>query len=105
MAEGGLLYKDVVPYDAPASLASLRGPATGVVELPVTVHWGPQRGWDVSVPGQAVFAYQQLVREGTPEVQEALLDAGLLRSLWPRLILPERCRALWEARFPELAAA
>jgi len=48
--------------------------------------------------------YENVVREGTREVQEALLNADLLRRVWPRLRLPDRCRDAWESRFPVLAA-
>lgn len=34
-----------------------------------------------------------------------LLDADRLRAAWSDLFLPQRVRRLWEARFPELAAA
>ncbi|UAL30425.1 transcriptional regulator [Nocardioides rotundus] len=101
---GKLLYRDIVPYETPSSLSALHGPASGVLELPITVHWGPSRRFDLSDTGQRRMAYRALVREGTPEVQEALLNETLLRAEWAELILPERCRALWEERFPELAA-
>lgn len=101
---GKVLYRDIVPYETPSSLSALHGPASGVLELPITVHWGPSRTFDLSDTGQRRMAYRALVREGTPEVQEALLNEMLLRAEWSELILPERCQALWEGRFPELAA-
>lgn len=101
---GKVLYRDIVPYETPSSLSALRGPATGMLELPITVHWGPPRAFDLADTGQWRMAYRALVREGTPEVQEALLNETLLRAEWPELILPERCQALWEQRFPDLAA-
>lgn len=48
--------------------------------------------------------YENLIREGTNDLQEALLNVGLLSRVWPQLRLPKRCRDSWEARFPELAA-
>jgi len=48
------------------------------------------------------MAYRAIVREGTPADQEALLNRTLLLREWPNLILPARCQALWEERFPEL---
>ena len=45
---------------------------------------------------------QQIVREGTPAEQEPLLDADWLREM-PEIHLADRCQALWEGRFPELA--
>ncbi len=104
MAEQRVLYRDVIPYETPSSLAALRGPATGVLTLPLTVHWGPERTVDLSTPHGVTKAYRTLVREGTSEQQEAALNASVLRRVWPDLVLPARCRALWESRFPELAA-
>lgn len=98
-----LLYRDLVPYEAPASLDALRGPALGMVELPITVYWGPRAVFDLENVGERRMAYRALVREGTLEVQEALLNADLVRATWPDLVLPDRCRRLWEERFPELA--
>ncbi len=99
-----VLYQDVVPYEAPESLDALRGPAAGVVEVPLSVHWGPRRVFDLDRPAQAKAAYRAIVREGTPAVQQALLNREVLVRLWGELVLPDRCRALWESRFPELTA-
>ena len=104
MADGRVLYKDIVPYDTPVALGDLRGPESGPLELPITVHWGPRHVLDLDDLGQRRAAYRAIVREGTPDVQAELLNAGLLRELWPDLVLPERCRALWEERFPILVA-
>lgn len=100
-----VLYRDIVPYETPASLTNLRGPASGMLELPITMHWGPTRIFDLSDTGQRRMVYRALVRDGTPNVQEALLNRTLLLQEWHNLILPRRCQTLWEARFPELAAA
>jgi len=99
-----VLFRDIVPYEVPSSLAALHGPSSGLIELPITVHWGPRRRYDLDDGQQATFAYQQIVREGTPAIQEALLNQRLLRHVWHKLVLPERCRATWRAVFPELAA-
>lgn len=101
---GRVLYKDVVPYDTPTSLDALGGPATGTLEVPITVHWGPRRRFNLDKPRDANAAYRAIVREGTTEVQETLLNQSLLRRLWPELLLPDRCRRIWEERFPDLAA-
>lgn len=101
---GKVLYKDIVPYETPSALSALHGPASGLLELPITVHWGPRRVVDLDQPAQLRAAYRAVVREGTAEEQEALLDESLLRRVWPELTLPERCRQVWQERFPELAA-
>lgn len=54
-------------------------------------------------PGLRRAVYRAIVREGTRADQEALLNASLLKEVWPELLLPERCRTLWEMTFPELA--
>lgn len=99
-----VLYKDIIPYDTPTSLDALRGPAIGILEVPVTVHWGPRRIFDLDDPRDIHAAYRAIIREGTPAVQEALLNAEVLQRLWPELMLPQRCRLTWEERFPDLAA-
>jgi len=104
MAANRVQFRDVIPYEVPSSLSTLRGPADGMLDVPITVHWGPSRVFDLDEAGQRRMVYQALVREGTPQVQEALLNETLLRQEWAGLILPERCRILWEEHFPELAA-
>ena len=99
-----VLFRDIVPYDRPSAWSALAGPASGVIDLPISVFWGPDRSFDLSDPDEVRFAYQQLVREGTSEVQSGLLNPTLLRREWARLVLPDRCRAAWEAAFPELVA-
>jgi hypothetical protein len=99
-----VLFKDVVPYDTPSSLSVLRGPASGVIELPLAIYWGPRRLYDLSDCHDLRSAYQALMREGTPDIQEAMLNEKLVRRVWPALMLPERCRRIWESRFPDLRA-
>ena len=100
-----VLYQDVIPYEMPSSLAALHGPTEGVVALPLTVYWGPDATADLSTPDGVEKVYENLIREGTNDLQEALLNVGLpSRVCWPQLRLPKRCRDSWEARFPELAA-
>ncbi len=98
-----VLLQDILPYDLPPSLGSLRGPAIGMLSLPTWVHWGPQREADMSEDADVVAAYQAIVREGSSEVQEALLNRVVLVRVWDELRLPLRCRDLWENRFDVLA--
>ena len=103
MSAARIRYQDVIPYDVPRSLAELQGPTTGVLELPHSVHWGPDRRVDLADPDDRVAAYQAVVREGSTAQQEVLLDAMVLKRVWPALSLPDRCRLRWETSFPELA--
>mgnify|MGYP003526634990 CR=1 FL=1 len=100
MNEGG--YGGTIPYDTPSSLRALRGPEFGLIELPVTVHWGPQHTYDLADPSDLESAYQALVREGTTAIQEQFLNERLLRAVWSDLVLPTRCRLTWESCFPDL---
>ena len=98
-----VLFQDVIPYDVPGSLSDLAGPSVGTLVLPHSVHWGPDRAVHLDSYAGRSKAYRAIVREGTRAQQEALLNADVLRGLWSDLRLPVRCRAVWEARFPELA--
>ncbi len=104
MADGRVMFRDIVPYEAPESLDDLHSPVSGQLEIPITVHWGQRRVFELADPDRWRAAYRAIVREGTPAEQERLLNAALLRELWPELVLPTRCQRLWEQRFPELAA-
>lgn len=97
-----VLHRDTIPYDTPSSLLALRGPESGLIELPVTVHWGPQHTYDLADPGDLESSYQALVRDGATAEQEQFLNERLLRAVWSDLVLPTRCRLTWESRFPDL---
>ena len=89
-------FQGVIPYEMPSSLPTLHGPQDGLLEVPITVHWGPSRVFDLGESGMRRMVYQALVRECTSQMQEALLNEKLLSQEWDGLISPERCRALWE---------
>ena len=99
-----VLIQDVLPYDLPSSWAALDGPQIGTLTLPHWVHWGPHPQIDLVERADLIAAYQAIVREGSPEVQEETLNRDLLRAVWSALNLPTRCRSLWEQQFPELTA-
>ena len=97
-----VFFRDTKPYEVPASLAELRGPAAGVVELPHSVYWGPERTVALGTPSGIRKAYQAVLREGTVDDQALILNAKILQREWGELALPDRVRVLWENRFPEL---
>lgn len=70
-----VMYRDVIPYETPSSLGALRGPADGVVVLPLDVYWGPDATADLSTSGGVEKLCENVVREGTRQLQEALLNA------------------------------
>jgi hypothetical protein len=91
------------PCETPTSLEALTGPADGALALPMRTSGGPGATVDLSTQDGVRWAYELLVREGTRRQQEELLNADLLRLIWSKLRLPQRCRDLWQLRFPELA--
>lgn len=98
-----VFFRDVKPYEAPDDLDQLRGPGSGLLELPGRVYWGPEPVVDLDVrDGSEKMAYQAAIAEGSADDQIMLLNRMLLVEMWPRLVLPRRVRELWETRFPEL---
>jgi hypothetical protein len=87
-------------------LADLRGPAHGVVELPLWLYWsGPDRCFDLDEPFMRRWLYQIVLREASrPEDLTGYLDRDTLIALWPELHLPAGVRRAWEERHPQLRA-
>lgn len=95
-------YANRVTFDLPVSLADLRGPQSGVVELSRGLYWGPELTVDLGNPSDVQRMYQAVIRIGTVDEQTELLDEEILRGVWPNLVLPPPCVKLWETRFPDL---
>ena len=89
------------------SLADLRGPAEGTVELPLRLFWSSlDRSFDLADPEMARCLYETVLREATrPDDLAAYLDGGMLVRIWPRLFLPKGVRRGWEDQHPLLRAA
>ncbi|SDR79500.1 hypothetical protein SAMN04488539_0376 [Corynebacterium timonense] len=99
-------FADLKPYAVPDTFDSISGPATGTLALPHSIRWLPEPARRVPL-GNAPLrreAYKEVLNEGNVEQQIALLNRDHLINDWPHLILPARVRALWENKFPELAA-
>jgi hypothetical protein len=90
-----------------ASLADLRGPAEGTVELPIWLFWSsPDHTFDLGDPDMRRWLYQIVLREASrQEDLTAYLDGDTLIALWPDLYLPKGVRQAWEDRHPALRAA
>ena len=69
----------------PYSLADLKGPAAGEVELPLHVAWSGRRVYDVGDSGQRLALYALLLAEAQREDLERFVHPELLVSMWPRL--------------------
>jgi hypothetical protein len=100
----GYVYADHIPYDTPDSLEDLRGPTSGVVTVGPHIDTSLNPTYRISDIRRARELYSATVRDGSASDHVRILDRGLLLRLWPELNLPSRCRAIWEHRFPELAA-
>jgi hypothetical protein len=89
------------------SLADLRGPAEGTVELPLRLFWSsPDRSFDLGDPDMARCLYETVLREATRlDDLSAYLDGRVLVRIWPRLFLPKGVRRAWEDAHPVLLAA
>jgi DNA invertase Pin-like site-specific DNA recombinase len=87
-------------------LADLRGPVTGLVELPLRLFWSvPDHRFDLDEPDLRRWCYETVLREATrPADLAAYLDGETLVGLWPELYLPKGVRRAWEERHPALRA-
>ena len=89
------------------SLADLRGPTEGTVDLPIWLFWSsPDRTFDLSKPFMLRSMYETVLGEASrPEDLASYLDGDTLIALWPDLYLPKGVRQAWEDRHPVLRAA
>jgi len=103
----GRHYGDHRPYpDPPARLADLIGPTQGLIELPITIDWGPKRVYDMGRHAERRIVYERVLREAaTTDEVTRYVNGAVLREEWSQLFLPLRIRQVWEQRFPELARA
>jgi hypothetical protein len=92
------------PVIVPASLDDLRGPASGVEELPVRLYWSAgSRQFDLADPDQ-VTAMCEAVIDAAATIGDitSYLNGDLLVRAWPGLGMNRAKRDAWEARFPAL---
>jgi hypothetical protein len=90
-----------------ADLADLRGPDSGMVELPLRLFWSlPGHRFDLGDKDMRLWLYQTVLREATrSEDLSAYLDQAMLIELWPDLYLPRGVRRAWEEQHPRLRSA
>ena len=87
----------------PPSLDDLRGPASGVVDLPVRLYWSGSRRFDLADPHQAADLCEAVLdTAATSGDITGWLNAGLLIRAWPVLGMSRAKRDAWESRFPVL---
>lgn len=101
----GSRYADQRHYVVPSRLTDLHGPTGGHVTLDRSLDWSGDSTYDLDDPGDLQVMYQTVLNQAaSAEDLNHWLNADVLRRVWPSLWLPARLRALWQARFSELAA-
>jgi hypothetical protein len=91
------------PLVVPASLDDLRGPASGVAELPVRLYWSGSRRFDLADPHQAAGMYEAVLDAAATTADiTGYLNADLLIRVWPVLGMSRTKRDAWESQFPVL---
>jgi hypothetical protein len=90
----------------PDRLDDLKGPGSGVVELPITLFWSrPDRKFNLDDRYQAIDMYLAVLDRGSVDELATYLNGKLLVELWPDLHLTRAKRLPWQARFAELRPA
>ncbi len=99
------------PVFSVVALEQMRGPLSGLVSLPLSVHSsgaGPGEEFDFADPASRRAAYQIILTSGDANDAAHLLNADELLRLWPSLWLPAHVRRAWEShlspRLPVVAA-
>jgi len=69
----------------PERLTELRGPARGIVVLPVHLTWYGLREFDISEAGSRLRLYTIVLSRGRRNDIARFLHPGLLRQDWPQL--------------------
>lgn len=86
----------------PADLSCLHGPVAGRITLPHRLYWsgaGGLRTLDLADPAERRLLYRIVLTEGTEDDVCTMLDAGVLRELWPTLWLSPHVRDAWASTF------
>ena len=92
------------PVVVAGSLAALRGPVEGLVELPQRLFWsGAERVFDLSDSDRLAEMYEVVFDAARTEADLAeYINGEMLARVWPDLALAPRARRAWEAAHPGL---
>ncbi|MEU6260900.1 hypothetical protein [Streptomyces sp. NPDC047043] len=105
-AEDFALYREKFRSRLPPSLQQLRGPAHGVVDLPLHMAWSGMTSYDLGKPRRRMGLYRTVLHEGLRDDLPRCLTQDLLLELWPvlRTLVGRTVRTVWEDAFPRLAS-
>jgi hypothetical protein len=83
-------------------LSDLRGPVSGMVELPLRLFWSSaDRMFDLDDPFMLRWVYQTVLREAVRAEELArYLNSDRLVEVWRELVLPAGVRRAWEEQHP-----
>lgn len=87
-------------------LASLCGPVSGTVTLPLRLFWSPAgQPFDLDKPFMLRLMYETVLQEAvSPQELTAYLNGDKLVEVWRDLFVPKGVRQAWEERHPALRA-
>jgi hypothetical protein len=74
----GFNYESTIPYATPASLSDLGGPASGTVRVRPHTNTSPDPVYDLSNEAMVWHLYSAVVRDGTAQEQESILNRNRL---------------------------
>jgi hypothetical protein len=91
------------PVEVPDDLSALRGPTTGIVQLPLSVYSsgaGPDRQFNLDDERERIALYEIVLTNGTAAQISRFLNVNELLRLWPKLWLPPHVHRAWGDRIP-----
>ena len=81
----------------PRAGVAWRGPADGIVELPLRLYWTDRHNrFDLADPAERRLLYQTVLREGTSSDVDEYLHLPMLLAVWDTLWLPAAVHDLWD---------
>ncbi|WP_394281933.1 hypothetical protein [Corynebacterium sp.] len=91
------------PFDVPASLDDLKGPATGMMEVPHSIMWARSDNHVVDLANDTAItsAYREILGSATLAQLTQLVNKDHLVRLWPTTF-DATIRKAWEESFEEL---
>ena len=81
------LPEDVADPDMPK--------ASGVVELPLHIHWWEPFSYDLDNPPHRQELYRHVLTDGTPDDVRRYIDIPKLVEMWDYIMLPSHVEYVW----------